>query len=153
MDPADSREMFNRAAASYDIAAFPFFTPFGEALVEYARIQPHERVLDVGCGAGAVLAPAARVAAAATGVELSPAMAERARAAAPRAEVIVGDAASLPFDDGSFDVVLSSFVVFFLPDPTEALSEWARVLAPEGRIVMSTWGSGDPRWSFDRDIR
>jgi ubiquinone/menaquinone biosynthesis C-methylase UbiE len=149
----DFAEVFDRAAATYDIAAFPFFTPFGEALVDYAAIQPHERVLDVGCGAGAALAPAARVAASAVGVELSPAMAERARAAAPGAEVRVGDASRLDFDDGSFDVVLSAFTVFFMPDPTAALEEWRRVLAPGGRIVLSTWRDGDPRWQFERDIR
>jgi ubiquinone/menaquinone biosynthesis C-methylase UbiE len=153
MDPQDVVGLFDRAAATYDVAAFPFFTPFGEALVQYARIQPDERVLDVGCGAGAALAPAARVAASAVGVELSPKMAERARAAAPEAEVRVGDAAQLDFEDGSFDVVLSAFTVFFMPDPTAALQEWRRVLAPGGRIVLSTWMGGDPRWEFERQIR
>src|SRR5215208_3027826 len=153
MDPVDAKEMFDRAAATYDIAAFPFFTPFGEALVEFAQIQPRERVLDVGCGAGAALGPASRVAASATGIELSPGMAERAREAAPDAEVAVGDASALPFADGSFDVVLSSFVVFFMPDPTAALIEWRRVLAAGGRIVIATWNGADPRWSWERDAR
>src|SRR4051794_8868550 len=80
-------------------------------------------------------------------------MAERARTAAPRAEVRVGNASTLNFDDGSFDVVLSSFVVFFMEDPTAALREWRRVLAPEGRLVMATWNGGDPRWSWERDVR
>jgi ubiquinone/menaquinone biosynthesis C-methylase UbiE len=153
VDSAAVREVFDRSAATYDIAAFPFFTPFGEALVEFAQIQPHERVLDVGCGAGAALAPASERAASAVGVELSPAMAERARAAAPTAEVRVGDASALEFDDGSFDVVLSSFTVFFMPDPTAALTDWRRVLAPGGRVVLSTWAPNDPRWGFERDIR
>jgi SAM-dependent methyltransferase len=110
-------------------------------------------VLDVGCGAGAALAPAAARARSAVGVELSPEMAERARAAAPGAEVHVGDASRLDFDDGSFDVVLSAFTVFFMPDPTAALREWRRVLAPGGRFVLSTWTTGDPRWEFEREIR
>jgi SAM-dependent methyltransferase len=80
-------------------------------------------------------------------------MAERARQAAPSAEVRVGDAASLDVEDGSFDVVLSAFSVFFMPDPTAALSEWRRALAPAGRIVLSTWAAGDPRWEFERQIR
>ena len=146
--------LFDRAAATYDIAAFPFFTPFGEALVEFAQIRPGEGVLDVGCGAGAALLPASRVAARAVGIELSPAMAARAREAVPEAEVVEGDASQrLPFADGEFDVVLSSFTVFFMPDPTAALREWARVLAPGGRIAMATWGSADPRWSFEREVR
>src|SRR4051794_40411543 len=73
-------------------------------------------------------------------------MAERARAAAPLADVHVGDATSLDFEDGSFDVVVSAFAVFFMPDPTAALQEWRRVLAPGGRIAMSTWTSSDRRW-------
>jgi ubiquinone/menaquinone biosynthesis C-methylase UbiE len=145
--------MFDRSAATYDIAAFEFFTPFGKALVDYAQIGPDERVIVVGCGAGAALAPAAARAASAVCVELSPVMAERARAAAPSAEVHVGDAMSLAFEDGSFDVVLSAFTVFFMPDPTAALTEWRRVLAPGGRIVLSTWAANDPRWNFERDIR
>src|SRR3954469_15134679 len=101
MDERAVRELFDRSAATYDIAAFPFFTPFGEALVEFARIESDERVLDVGCGAGAALAPAAARSASVVGVELSPSMAERARVAAPSADVRVGDATSLDFADGS----------------------------------------------------
>jgi ubiquinone/menaquinone biosynthesis C-methylase UbiE len=152
---ADSlRDVFDRAAATYDVAGFPFFTPFGEALAEFARIGPGERVLDAGCGSGAALAPAARRGRSAVGVELSPAMAERAREAAPGAEVVVGDAAKLDFADGSFDVVLAAFVVFFMPDPTAALREWTRVLAADGRVVLSTWASPDPRWTaWERELR
>jgi SAM-dependent methyltransferase len=146
-------EIFDRAAATYDVAAFPFFTPFGEALIEFAQIEPGDRVLDAGCGTGAALLPASRVAAQAVGIELSPGMAARAREAVPGAEVIVGDATGLPFEDGSFEVVVSSFTVFFMPDPTAALREWARVLAPGGRIVMATWGNADPRWVWEREVR
>src|SRR3954469_2940427 len=154
MDERAVRELFDRSAATYDIAAFPFFTPFGEALVEFAQVESHERVLDVGCGAGAALAPASERVASAVGIGLSPAMAERAQASAPRAEVRVGDATSLDFADGSFDVVLSAFTVFFMPDPTAALQEWRRVLAPDGRIVLSTWGTPDRRWQkWERSLR
>jgi ubiquinone/menaquinone biosynthesis C-methylase UbiE len=149
----NTTEVFDRAAATYDVAAFPFFTPFGEALVEFANLEPGARVLDVGCGTGAALLPASRIASRAVGIELSPAMAARAREAVPAAEVVVGDASQLPFADGEFDVVLSSFTVFFMPDPSAALREWARVLAPGGRIVTATWGSADPRWGWERDVR
>jgi SAM-dependent methyltransferase len=80
-------------------------------------------------------------------------MAERAREAVPGANVIVGDAGALPFEDGSFDVVLSAFTVFFFDEPTDALREWGRVLEPAGRIAMSTWGAADPRWAWERELR
>lgn len=110
-------------------------------------------MLDAGCGTGAVLAPAARRARSAVGVEVAPAMAERARAAAPSAEVVVGDAGKLDFDDGSFDLLFSGFAIFFFEDPTATLREWARVVRPDGRVVLSTWAGSDPRWSFEREIR
>ena len=77
-------------------------------------------------------------------------MAERAREAAPKAEVVVGDAASLPFEDGEFDVALSAFVVFFMADPTAALRDWGRVA---GRLAISTWTGSDPRWVWEREVR
>src|SRR4051794_4381297 len=154
MDPRDTVAVFDAAAATYDRIAIPFFSSFGESLVEFAELGADDVVLDAGCGAGAVLAPAARIVREAVGIELSPAMAERAREAAPSAEVLVGDAAELPFEDGSFDVVLSSFVIFFIADPTAALQEWRRVLRPGGRIAISTWGTADRRWQeWERPVR
>ena len=152
--PSREQEAFERAAATYDRVAFSFFGSFGEALVAFAELSLDEAVLDAGCGTGAVLAPAAEVAANVTGIELSPAMAERAREAVPSAEIVVGDAAQLPFEDASFDVVLSSFVVFFIANPTAALREWRRVLRPGGRLVMATWGAPDRRWTeWERPLR
>jgi ubiquinone/menaquinone biosynthesis C-methylase UbiE len=145
--------IFDKAAAKYDRAPFPFFTPFGEALVQFAELDADERVLDAGCGTGAALIPALRVAGDVVGVDLSPAMLERAREEAPGAELIVGDVCALPFEDASFDVVLSAFVVFFPEDPAAALREAARVLRSEGRLVIATWAENDERWSFERDLR
>src|SRR3954465_7691154 len=56
--------------------------------------------------------------------------------------------------DWSSDVCSSDlFVIFFIPDPTAALREWRRVLAPGGRMAIATWGGADPRWAFERAIR
>jgi ubiquinone/menaquinone biosynthesis C-methylase UbiE len=145
--------IFDRAAPTYDRAAFPFFTPFGEQLVERASIRPDERVIDVGCGAGAALRPAAERAREAVGIDLSAKMAERARAAAPGAEVLVGDGGTLPFGAGRFEVVLSAFTVFFFAEPGDALREWRRVLTPDGRLALMTWGDSDPRWDWERAVR
>ncbi|MFL5840273.1 MAG: class I SAM-dependent methyltransferase [Thermoleophilaceae bacterium] len=153
MRATDAAAVFDRVADTYDRVAFPFFTAFGEALVEFAGVGRDDRVLDVGCGAGAALAPVSQIAAYTVGIEMSAAMAARAREAAPVAEVVEGDAAALPFADASFDVVVSSFVVFFIDDPAAALREWRRVLAPEGRLAMATWAAADPRWGFESELR
>jgi SAM-dependent methyltransferase len=121
--------------------------------VDRAGLRPDDRVLDAGCGAGAALKPAAAVAGAVVGIDISPGMVERAREAVPKAQVLVGDAGALPFDDASFDVVLSAFTVFFFDEPTDALREWRRVLKPDGRIAMTTWGDADPRWAWEREVR
>lgn len=121
--------------------------------MDQSGIRPDDRVLDAGCGAGAALKPAAAVARKVVGIDISPGMVERAREAVPEAQVLVGDAAALPFDDASFDVVLSAFTVFFFDEPTDALREWARVLEPAGRIAMTTWGAADPRWGWERELR
>jgi ubiquinone/menaquinone biosynthesis C-methylase UbiE len=110
-------------------------------------------VLDVGCGTGAALAAAGEITGDVTGVDISPAMVERAREAVPGADLVVGDVAALPFEDATFDVVVSAFVVFFLDDPPAGLREWRRVLRPGGRIAMSTWNGPDERWSWERALR
>ncbi len=161
-DPyAALRGAFERAAPTYDIAGIEFFAPFGERLAEVAVLQPGERVLDVACGAGAVLLPAAELVGpdgVVVGVDAAPAMVARARAAAAERgleNVRVGemDAQALGFEDASFDVVFCGFGVFFMPDPQAALREWHRVLAPHGRLGASVWsGARDPRWAFEGEL-
>jgi SAM-dependent methyltransferase len=67
-------------------------------------------------------------------------------------EFLVGDAADPALPDGSFDVVIASLVVFFLPDPAEVLGRWVRLLAPGGRIGLSTFGSSRPEWAALEDL-
>jgi ubiquinone/menaquinone biosynthesis C-methylase UbiE len=116
----------------------------GEDLVDAARILPDERVLDVACGSGNTTIPAARHAWGNTvGLDYVPELLERGRerAAAERVDIefVEGDAESLPFDDASFDVVLSSFGVMFAPDHPKAASELLRACRPGGRIGLASW--------------
>lgn len=102
---------------------------------------PGGRVLDVGTGPGLLLVALARVRPdlALTGVDVSPEMVAAARRnlrAWPRAEARVGNAAGLPFDDGAFDLVVSSLSVHHWGDPAAAAAELARVLAPGGRLRL-----------------
>lgn len=118
-------------------------TPSAGKLVRFAGIAPGQAVLDVGCGTGPVALTAARAGAKVTGLDLSPALLERARQHAGTASVAIefkeGDAESLPFGDGAFDVVVSQFGHMFAPRPNVTIAEMLRVLRPGGRIAFSTW--------------
>jgi ubiquinone/menaquinone biosynthesis C-methylase UbiE len=115
-----------------------------EELVEALDIVPGERVLDVACGSGnAALAAARRSWGNVVGVDFVPSLLERGRerAAAERLDVefVEGDAAELPFEEASFDVVTSVFGAMFAPDQEKAASELLRVCKPGGRIGMANW--------------
>lgn len=118
-------------------------TPPAARLVGFAGVGSAQRVLDVGCGTGVVAVTAARLGARVAGVDLTPALLERARENGRIAEVEVdwreGDAEDLPFGDREFDVVLSQFGHMFAPRPEVATAEMLRVLKPGGTIAFSTW--------------
>lgn len=112
-------------------------------LVQFAGVKAGERVLDVACGTGVVAVTAARLGARVRGLDLAPALLERARQNAQIAGVdidfVEGDVEALPYADGEFDVVLSQFGHMFGPQPAVTIAEMLRVLKPGGRIAFSTW--------------
>jgi ubiquinone/menaquinone biosynthesis C-methylase UbiE len=115
-----------------------------ETLAESLQILPGEKVLDVACGSGnGAIAAARRAWGNTTGVDFVPALLERARerAAAERLEIefVEGDAQELPFEDASFDVVMSIYGVMFAPDQEKAAAELLRVTRPGGRIGLASW--------------
>lgn len=106
-------------------------------------IEPGARVLDVACGAGQIAIPAARAGARVTGVDIATNLIEQARARA-RAEGLdvrfdEGDAEMLPYEDASFDLVVSLIGAMFAPRPELVAAELVRVCRPGGRIVMANW--------------
>jgi SAM-dependent methyltransferase len=124
-----------------------FFGPIAAdvAAVASAFAPGDARVLEVGCGPGHLSVRLARGHGLdATGLDLDPAMIERARANAGRADdgyerppsFLVGDVASLPFPDGSFDVVVSTLSMHHWADPTAGLAEIGRVLRRGGRALV-----------------
>jgi SAM-dependent methyltransferase len=115
-----------------------------ENLTEALEILPDERVLDVACGSGnGAIAAARRAWGNTVGCDFVPALLERARerAAAERLDIdfVAGEAQALPFEDASFDVVMSIFGAMFAPDQQRAADELLRVVKPGGRIGMANW--------------
>jgi SAM-dependent methyltransferase len=118
----------------------------GESLAEAADVCAGNRVLDVAAGNGNATLAAARRFADVTSTDYVPALLdkgrERARAEGLGVQFQVADAEDLPFDDGSFDIVLSTFGAMFTPDHERVAGEMLRVLRPGGRIGMANWTPG-----------
>jgi len=118
----------------------------GETLCEAVDLRAGERVLDVAAGNGNATLAAARRFADVTSTDYVPALLERGRARAEAEGLQVAfreaDAEALPFADGAFDVVLSTFGVMFTPDQARAAAEMARVCRAGGRIGLANWTPG-----------
>ncbi|MGN7980833.1 class I SAM-dependent methyltransferase [Burkholderia sp. 22313] len=126
---------------------------FGQAAIEAAAPAAGERVLDVGCGAGASsLALAARVGARGhvLGVDISAPLIGRARALAPQDAPVLfqmADASSTELPEGTFDILFSRFGVMFFVDPTAAFAHMRRALRPGGRVAFVCWrGAAENDW-------
>jgi ubiquinone/menaquinone biosynthesis C-methylase UbiE len=115
----------------------------GESLCEAVDLRAGQRVLDAACGNGNAVLAAARRWGRVTGVDYVPELLlraeERARAERLEVELTVADVEQLPFRDGAFDVVLSTFGVMFAPNHAQAAGELLRVCAPGGRIALANW--------------
>lgn len=116
----------------------------GESLCEAADLRAGQRVLDVAAGNGNATLAAARRWCEVTSTDYVPALLERGRerAAAERLHGIdfrEADVEALPFDDASFDAVLSTFGCMFAPNPARTAAEMLRVCRPGGRIAMANW--------------
>lgn len=148
-----SIEAYDRVAAEF--AGDPLTSGIGRRLVGFAGPRIGEHVLDVGCGRGAVLFPAADAvgpAGRAVGVDLAPAMvrctaAEIAERGWHHVTVRLDEGERPEFPPGSFDVVLSSLVMHLMDDPLGALRRYRRLLRPGGRFGCAEFAGGDDRWT------
>jgi ubiquinone/menaquinone biosynthesis C-methylase UbiE len=144
------RDQFTRQATPFSTA-----TPITDAgalkmIIDLAAPGPDDTLVDVACGGGIVVCAFAPHLRHATGIDMTPAMLDRARGLATKQRIAnvtwrEGDVASLPWPEASFTIVLTRFAVHHFPDPLAVSREMVRVCAPGGRIiVVDTCASGDP---------
>lgn len=128
-------------APAYERSMGRWSRQLAEPFLDALALPAGARVLDAGCGtgalSGAILArdPAAKV----TGVDLGQPYIEAARTALPQARFELGDIASLPLPTGSQDAALALLVFGFVPDPLKAAREMARVTQPGGTVAAAMW--------------
>ncbi|MCI0389932.1 MAG: class I SAM-dependent methyltransferase [Acidobacteria bacterium] len=119
------------------------FAPGAAQFIVRQSLRPGERVLDVACGSGNLSFPAARAGAIVTGVDIATNLIETARARAVAEGMNIqfdeGDAEHLPYENESFDVVVSMFGAMFAPRPELVAAELKRVCRHGGRIAMANW--------------
>lgn len=131
------------ASGDYPKMVETFVTPLGPRLVEACSIREGMRVLDVGTGTGNAAIPAAQRGATVVASDLTPELFEagrqRAQAAGVELEWVEADAENLPFEDESFDVVMSSIGAMFAPHHQVVADELIRVCRPGGTIGMLNW--------------
>ncbi|MFC3689060.1 class I SAM-dependent methyltransferase [Aquipuribacter hungaricus] len=149
-DPADdalkARHRAMWASGSYATVASEVIPVLGPVLVEACRPGPGDRVLDVAAGTGNAALPAARTGADVTATDLTPELLDTGREAAEQAGLRLtwqaADAERLPFDDASFDVVMSCVGVMFAPHHRRAADELVRVCRPGGTVGLLSWTPG-----------
>jgi SAM-dependent methyltransferase len=131
------------ASGDYPSMVETFLLPLGPRLVEACEIGPGMRVLDVAAGTGNASIRAAQRGADVTASDLTPELLEAGRRVAQseglELEWVEADAENLPFQDDSFDVVMSSIGVMFAPHHQEAADELVRVCRPGGTIGLLSW--------------
>ncbi len=152
--------MFDRAATSYERVGPRFFSHFGRRIVDLLSLPQGAKVLDVACGTGASLLPAAQQIGAhgfAVGVDLAGMMLDRARQEIEQrhlsnTHLICMNAINLAFPNCVFDAVLCGFALSYFSLPALAIEEFSRVLRAQGclGVMLSEgwWWQDDDRWQW-----
>lgn len=138
---------FSVSADAYDRFMGRYSSQLSHQLADLAVVVAGQRVLDVGCGPGALTAELVkRVGAeAVSAVDPSESFIAALRERFPAVEVKRGSAEALPFSDGTFDATLAQLVVHFMTDPVGGLTEMRRVTLPGGVVAACVWDHADGR--------
>lgn len=138
---------FDVGAQAYDRFMGRYSEPLAGLFVDQVDVQAGNRVLDVGCGPGALTALlVARVGAShVAAIDPSESFVSAARERFPGVDVRLGSAESLPYSADEFDVVLAQLVVHFMADAVAGLTEMRRVTRPGGVVAASVWDHGSGR--------
>jgi SAM-dependent methyltransferase len=150
--------MFDVAADAYDRLMGRYSVQLAPQLADYADVRAGRRVLDVGCGPGALTAELVERVGPENvhAVDPSESFVSAARARHPEVTVERAPAENLPFPDASFDSTLAQLVVHFMEDPVRGLSEMARVTRAGGVVAASVWdqvGDRSPLTPFWKAVR
>jgi ubiquinone/menaquinone biosynthesis C-methylase UbiE len=140
--------VFNSASDHFDDPALSFWNRFGQATVDRLALSEGDRVLDVCCGSGASAIPAAiRVGENGTvlGIDIAESLLELGRRKAQglglaNIEFQRGDFENLGIPDQSFDAIVCVFGIFFVPDMVAAVRSLWRMLRPDGKLAITSWG-------------
>lgn len=133
-------DQFTRQAVPF--AKLPGHLDSLDLLLELARPEQNDTVLDVACGPGLVACAFARHAGRVTGIDITPAMVEQARKrqqeqGLDNLDWLVGDALPLPWSDNSFSLVITRYSFHHFPEPRQVLAEMIRVCRPGGRVLVA----------------
>lgn len=137
--------LWSRGGAQYDNVSYAISDALAHAAQRLAA-RPGERILDVATGTGWTARNVARTGARVTGIDIADGLLDAARALSahvqPSIDFMRGDAEALPYEDGAFDGVISTFGVMFAANQDQAAKELARVCRPGGRLVIAAWVPG-----------
>lgn len=141
MEPVLGAKSFSASGEAYDAFMGRYSVPLAAEFATFAGVRRGQRVLDVGCGPGALTSELVRRAGVAAVSACDPSGSFVAACARrnPGVDVRMGVAEQLPFDDDMFDLVVSQLVLHFVPDPEAAASEGTRVLREDGVIAACVW--------------
>lgn len=140
-EPA-SQEQIQGARAYQELLVPALFGEWAPRMADAAGVKPGSTVLDIACGTGCLtreLSARAGASGSVTGLDPNPGMLAIASSQSPGISWKQGTAESLPFEDSSFDMVLSQFGLMFFMDRPRAVSEMLRVLGRGGRVAIAVW--------------